>query len=361
MGNISCELFIHSNSPHLQQLYAGFKLLQAQGVIKLLFHVLNKKTPDLLGVGPNSLKVILNGEKVLMYDTFDGHQINSDVLNNVDFYFKRSYLSSEVAKIDSDGKVFPLGLNYLLYEPSPSVFFVRRAVLEKTFLEKAKYLTKMLGFKGLFSNSMIYVPRPNTCFAYPDYQLPPRVLFMTHLWDPDTNSVKAERLGLDKKAKEIINEMRVGCVRVLKRELGPRFYGGIAPDEYSKRFFGDCILPNDQLARKGSYMALLRQYPIGVATTGLFGSVGWKFAEYISHSKAIVSEKLNYKIPGSIDNEKNYLEFANTDECVSAAIRLMDDHALRYEMMLNNYHYYQSYLKPDSLILNTITTALTNS
>jgi hypothetical protein len=184
---------------------------------------------------------------------------------------------------------------------------------------------------------------------------------MTHLWDPDIRSAKAELLGLDKRAKERINEMRVGCIRALKRELGPRFFGGIVPDEYSARYFTDCLLPNDQLARKGNYMALLRQYPIGIATTGLFGSVGWKYAEYISHSKAIVSEKLNYKIPGPMENGKNYLEFDNPDECVSAAKRLLEDHALRYEMMLNNYRYYQSYLKPDSLILNTITIALSSN
>ena len=101
-------------------------------------------------------------------------------------------------------------------------------------------------------------------------------------------------------------------------------------------------------------MKLLREFPIGIATTGLHGSIGWKLAEYVSYSKAIVTEKLNYRVPGHFEKELNYLDFVSPEGCVESAARLFQNYSLRCQLMINNYRYYQSYLRPDSLVLNTL-------
>jgi hypothetical protein len=361
MNKIKCVLYCYSNSAHLQQIYTGFSLLQRQGVIDLSYKLLKEKPSDLRGAGPNGLKVVVNDAKTLFYDTFDGYQINGDILNKVDCYFKRSFSRSYVTEeLNGQHKIHPLGLNYLVYENSPSLFLLQRSILEKHFRRKITNAFTSLAIETITGGKDFYVPRVNNCYASPQFDQAPRVLFMTHLWSPQANSAKSERLGLTKESLESINEMRVACIRELKKEFGERYFGGIAPDEYSIQHYRDFLLPAGNLAKKGNYMEMLRQFPICIATTGLFGSIGWKFAEYVCFSKAIVSEKLNYLVPGLDGAEENYLEFSTPESCVEAVSRLFDDRNLRTKLMINNSHYYHSFLRPDSLIMNTLATAQLN-
>jgi hypothetical protein len=107
-------------------------------------------------------------------------------------------------------------------------------------------------------------------------------------------------------------------------------------------------------------MKLLKRFPICIATTGIHGSIGWKIAEYVSYSKAIVTERLNYRVPGNFEKELNYLEFVSPEDCVESAVRLFQDYKLRCQLMINNYRYYQSYLRPDSLVMNTLAIAISS-
>jgi len=358
MDKIACTLFCYSNSAHVQQLYTGFGLLQRQGIIDLSFQLLKERPPDLPGVGPNGLKVVINGEKLLFYDTFDGYQINPNVLGKVDFYFKRSFLPSAIDKNMIYRKVFPLGLNYLVYEGSPSFFSLKRTGLEKRFVGKIKNVFNALEIDRLVGSKTFFIPRVSNCFAYPLPAQPSRVLFMTHLWDPGHTSVKSELLGLSRESLEAVNEMRVKCIRALKKEFGDKFFGGVVVDEYSTRNFPDCLIQEARNAQKGNYLAMLPQYPVCVTTTGLFGSIGWKFAEYICFSWAIVSEKLSYEVPGLCGAGENYLEFTTPEGCVAAVSQLFEDRELLVKIMMNNYRYYLSYLRPDLLILNTLIHAM---
>jgi hypothetical protein len=104
-------------------------------------------------------------------------------------------------------------------------------------------------------------------------------------------------------------------------------------------------------------MHAARIWLICVATTGLHGSIGGKFAEYVCLSKAILSEKLQYAVPGDLREGRNYLEFTTADECVEQAWRLFSDRALRNRLMCNNARYYNAWLRPDMLILNSLLTA----
>ena len=179
--------------------------------------------------------------------------------------------------------------------------------------------------------------------SYPNFNLEPKVLFMVRAWD--TNLIE------DKSQKEIVeelNETRAQCVRILRKEFGERFFGGLAHDDYAVRNFKDCLLPKSELSNKSKYLEILKSFPICVTTAGLNRSNGWKLGEYVALSKAIITEPLHFQVPGDFAKEINYLEFTSPDELVNAAARLFENRVLRFEIMMNNYRYYHSYLKPDS-------------
>jgi hypothetical protein len=147
----------------------------------------------------------------------------------------------------------------------------------------------------------------------------------------------------------------------LRREFGNAFFGGIAPGKEACERFSDAVVPDARLCRPRNYLALLRQFPICVATSGLWKSNGWRLAEYAAQGKAIVTERLAYGVPGTFTPGANYLDFGTAEECVTAATRLMSDRQLRVQMSINNYHYYRSHVRPDSLVLNSLATALAHS
>ena len=168
---------------------------------------------------------------------------------------------------------------------------------------------------------------------------------------PRTLSARDERIS--------INIMRARCMQLLKEEFGNFFYGGFVHSKYALDNFHDVVLPDKRTSEKQTYTGLVRQYPICIATTGLYGSIGFKMAEYIAFSKAIVSERLNYSVPGGFNRGKNYLDFTTPEECVDQAVRLFNDRQMQAQMMQDNWQYYESFLRPDRLIWRTLKVGLT--
>ena len=70
--------------------------------------------------------------------------------------------------------------------------------------------------------------------------------------------------------------------------------------------------------------------------------------------KAIVCEELRYEVPGDFLPMKNYLPFSNTEECIGAVEKLVNDPEYMYQMKLNNLMYYYQYLMPDRLVKRTL-------
>jgi hypothetical protein len=347
---ITCELFSRPYSLHLEQLYTGFGILYRKGIIQLIQRICKGD------VETSHLKVVMNGESVLYYDTEDSPEINNEVLKEVDFYFKRSYSDEEIGKLNDreKEKIFPLGLNYPVFSRGFDALLIKRVAVQKG-------IGKLLAFvEGMgidyFLGGNPYIPRVNRLEFYPALKLPPKVLFMIRAWDPS----KLKPGSISSKG-ENINDTRAQCVRMLKREFGKRFLGGFRHDDYSRERFSDCLLSDNNLAKKKNYMKLLREFPICIATTGLHGSIGFKLAEYVCYSKAIVTERLNCRVPGHFEKELNYLEFVSPNGCLESTIRLFQDHKLRQQLMINNYRYYQSYLRPDSLVLNTLAIAMSSA
>lgn len=348
-----CKIIAHSDSPHLSQVYTGFRLLQQAGALKLHYELgdcqlrgkaLRQHAPPLGG-----LYVQLNDGHVVYYDVRDGADFDAEALDVADFYFKRSYSRADTPAQYSN-KVMPLGLNYEIYPDKPSVADIRKWMsqprLSKYFLRSAAQIaTQLTGYPFLF------VPTLSRVQAMPDVSSEPRILFMMHAWDPDEIADLPEATRADRRH---VNAMRAECVSVLRQAFGERFYGGFAHSEYALKHYPDALLPDNQLAGKAKYLELLKNHAICIATTGLHGSIGWKFAEYVAFSRAIVSEQLAFEVPHGFQQGSHYLAFSTAQECAEVVARLMQDTALRTQLMQNNHAYYQHYLKPDQLVAHTL-------
>lgn len=350
---IKCELIANSDSEHLQQIYTGFSLLHRQGFLELKQTIpgeflQNKNQPNRWADYKFfNTKVIVNEKISVCYDMHDWDWIDEEVLRETDFYFKRSYDENSVSQLEEKQKVFPLGLNYPVSNSERDSFKLQRAAFYSG-KEKIKTIVKGLRIDK-FLGGKSKAEQLKNLEAYPDFNLEPKVLFMAKAWDP--NLIEAKK---QKEIVEAINETRAECVRVLRKEFGGRFFGGLEHDDYSKKNFKDALLPDGNLSNKRKYLEILKGFPICVATTGLNNSNGWKLGEYVALSKAIISEPLHYRVPGNFMKEKNYLEFAAPEELVESATRLFEDENLRLAMMTNNYRYYQGFVKPDALVLNSL-------
>ncbi len=359
MSAISCRLLYRSASPHLQQLYTGFGLLQRSGFLRLSQEPRRTPVnygngePHLRDAGHAHLDVLVGNALRLHFDTHDSQELAFGELHNCDFYFKRSYLPAAVNSLPPDqrGKVLPLGLNYRVLPDATDPFAMRRG-LSMTGLSRVT----LSAFKQALdtNNRFGFQPRLAQMEAPPDLRADPNVLFLVAAYDPYDDPARSQEKIDDRIS---INETRARCLKLLKDALGPRFTGGFTPNRFTQENYPDLVVAEGSTSQQ-NYLRTLKSFPICVASTGLHGSTGWKLAEYVAFSKAILSERLVYDTPGAFEPPANYIEFTSAEECLNGAVRLIEDTALRQQIMRNNAAYYRAYLRPDALVRNALTAAL---
>lgn len=364
MTQINCTLYCHSCSSHLQQLYTGFDMLAESGTIKLRQKFVNsssisasRKKHLKKAARAHLIVELLTGERqksILHFDNADSPEIDESNLQNCDIYFKRSFSRRYINERHSEHKdnIYPLGLNYrVLPNRFNMTTLYRNVSLANSIREKLGGVRSSIDIK----NKTKFYPRLRNLHALPLVSYEPKVLFMVTAYDPYDNPKRPKE-----KIEERIhnNEFRANCVRALRNELGPKFFGGFIHNKYTREHYKDVLLDNPQSGKKQNYLQILREFPVCVATTGLHGSIGWKFAEYVAFSKAIVSEKLNYEVPGFFQPGHNYLEFFSPEDCVEQSMKLLSNQQLRTKLMLNNSIYYHQYVKPDMLVFNAICVAM---
>jgi hypothetical protein len=174
---------------------------------------------------------------------------------------------------------------------------------------------------------------------------------MAKAWDPrevagDSAAKAAECVAM--------NELRAECIAQLQARLGARFHGGFQHNEFAARHYPRLLLHDNLLSAKRAYLRLLRDFPICIATGGLHGSIGWKLAEYVAFSKAIVSERLGYQLPGRFEPSSHYLEFSTPAQCVEQALTLMEQPSLRRALMNSNWEYFNGYVRPDAVVARAL-------
>lgn len=354
MPPIECRLIVHSPlAEHRQQLETGFAMLERRGLVRLTQSFadpvpvpLDQHLRDSAGT---HLRVVVNGRLRLHYDLHDAHEIHPLNIERCDFYFKRSFLRSYVEAMPAwPAKVLPLGLNYsVLPDFADSAAFERALRLGGGFAGKLAAALEALDA----GNRLRFSGRLRHLEALPKPAMGPRVLFLVNAYDPHARRDRSPRKVEEYRA---INEMRARCIRRLRAAFGSRFLGGFSHNAYTERAYPDLLVERHAVTRRRHYLRTLAGHPICVATTGLHGSTGWKFAEYVATARAIVSEPLTYEVPGPLAEGDHYLAFRDPDGCAEACARLVEDHDLRTRLMVANARYYRSHLRPDVLVLNTL-------
>lgn len=338
--------------PHLMQLYTGFFELEKKGIISL--KVVPKKTNK---YDAPVINVTVNNKYKVVYDTMDGLiWINGTLEENLkhfqenyksDFYFKRSYTPTLEAYNNTGGKLLPLGLNYNIH-PDKNILH-----LNPTLNDKFKYIAKTNGLlKKLLKKSFFYT----SDFEYfPVDAAEDRILFLTRVWNPYDGRPEASKIH-----REQINETRINCITACQKAFGKRFTGGLFMDDFSKKHYQSLAIPFS-FTNKSSFVQAVKDHTICIATTGLHDSIGWKMGEYVAASRAIVSEPLKYQLPGNFEKDRNYYEFENADHLLKRIQFLLDNRAEKLKMMEDNFRYYNNYVKPDVMLLNTLITVCNSS
>jgi len=350
------ELFLYSRSLHISMIVTGFLMLYEQGIIKLkiITNFKNKyKFPH-----PHFVEAIVNN-KAILYDCWDlcdwtaadwekekwqDISYNETLLTGIDFYFKRSFLSSRnnVFSAINKKKIFPLGFNfYVSFKNNP---------LDKYNIFSIDYL-KHIAKKHVFTHKFTKPLFIEDIEATANYVISKdlKIIFFSRLWDPHGKDV-----WNDDKKKEIeyINKTRIDIILKLKQLYPNNFIGGI---EYSRLAVDLCkdIILSGSMTNRINYINTMKNSDICIGSMGLHESIGWKTGEYIAAARAIINEKFHFEVPYSFKPIKNYLPFENYDECLSAVSSLMNNPDLVYEQKKENEKYYNNYLRPDKQVLNT--------
>lgn len=354
------QLLYGSISPHIQQLYTGLLMLHRRRVLTLTqrprttaisYH---SDAPHLRDAGHAHADVVVNSQTRIHFDTHDSPDVAIGELDATDFYFKRSYSPTSITSLPASQreKILPLGLNYNVLPDGFDIYALKRRLrLARSLRQRMAAFKFALDVNNVFG----FQPRMRVMQSRPVPGTQPRVLFLVAAYDPYDGSARSAQ---NREETVLRNETRARCIALLRKELGSRFMGGFTPSRFALERYGKLVVTQVSTTQEG-YLRALRDYPICVATTGLHGSSGWKLAEYVAFSKAIVSETLQYAVPGEFEPNRNFLEFTSAEQCVQASVRLIEDADLRRALMHNNERYYHACVRPDSLVLNALRTAMT--
>jgi hypothetical protein len=353
-NGINVELHLISKSPHTSMVITGFLLLQKQDAIKCkikLCYENLRKYPH-----PHFVESIING-KMVLFDTWDlcdwnaadwdnekwGINAIEAQMDNIDFYFKRSYSDEKDSVLSNKNrnKIYPLGFNYHVTH--------RNNPIDKHRILSYSWI-KQTAKKWLFPERLISqytIDKFEASANYVDAK-DLKIIFFTRLWSPNRlqNEQKEEE-------KRYINRMRIEIIRKLNKLYPNNFYGGIENTDFAQKMCKDIIISNEY-SKRTNYLKRMKRSDICIGTMGLHESIGWKTGEYISASRAVVNERLHYKVPGEFKAGENYLSFDTVDECLSLVTSLMDNPDKVYEMKKANERYYHTYLRPDRQIVNDI-------
>ncbi|MEZ5182431.1 MAG: glycosyltransferase [Acidimicrobiales bacterium] len=316
---------------HLTQILAGLAVLAERGELEVAVRPL---PPDRWRTDDPVLRVELDDGQRVAIDLRDGTDVSASDLDWCTGYRKRSYAT---AAHGGDERITPLGLNFPVshgsdWRASQVAWTLRRAPLLGP--GRTANLLRLLA-RGQ--------PRLAAFEAGPDADDPPGVLLVTRVWDP--RRVSGEKAA----AWEAMNEQRADCVRALADALGERFVGGLSPSPWAIERYGDLVL-GDREVRRDRYLARVRSAAVCVATSGLRSSNGWRLAEYLAASRAVVSEPLHHEVPGTLGAGAGLATFRDADELVRVVQGLLEDPDRRRALAVAGHEHYRAHVRPDALV-----------
>lgn len=348
------ELRYFSTMPHLSMIITGFRLLAQQGVIKKLSIIdATNEVPSLSNT--MIVEATIDSRLKIAYDVCDGYvnfqTVNDAYASSVDFYFMRSFSAELNKKLFPNANILPLGMNYCCIVKGYN-FNTSLDIKSSTKNAVKKFLSKF--------NPQISIP-----FDYRKYEFPPtyrtdrspKIMFNTRLWNPK-GDIGEKKWDREHPERVHINNTRIRVIQQARSLYGADFSGGLYSTQYAKETAPtDLLLPNSKTTKRG-YLRAMQSCDICIGSEGLHGSIGWKTAEYVASSKAIIMERPKYTLPGDFKEGQNYLGFSDEKECMKQLEYLFNNRDKIVELQKNNQKYYNKWLRPDMQILQTLKLAL---
>ena len=319
-------LYFNSTLPHFSQLFAGLEFLAAKKKISLTYQLDPGKYPV------NIFKLQVNG-KIIFFDLADYSGVNLDLYNECDFYIKRMLLKTDHEQMP---KLIPYGLYYPVY--------ISNDYLKFLFLKDLSYWKYSLKYWPFFSRILKLkdsIATNNFLKMSSEPADTKKVIFRSRLWNAGEHHPKWKR-----EKRNRLNDDRVKMNRLLRRELGADFAGGVRRDSFSEKICPDLLLSEKEFHRK-IYLRELRKSSIGIMSPGLEESIGAKFGEYMAFGLAVITSPVNrYQFLGPLKEGEHYLEYNSTEECLEKTMALYSNDSLRRKMQQANIKYYNDWLHP---------------
>lgn len=369
---VKCLFYLpgrHLISSHIAQTLFGFLKLARDGVVDLSFSYGADKT-----LPPCSWLVEIDGRRVCC-DTADANlntpaEIDALLEKNFDFIFKRSFDPTVAREVKHKDRYFPLGLFFRFFPPRFNIAAVegcQRSVFSQRFARILRILSGRSAIKS-FIPYTAEADRYWTVGSAPNPNID--ILFTTRLWgncaDNPNGGRHENRLGHgtcftnapDWKER---TEERIAFLREFREHFKNRkIVCGVSDSPLAREFCPDLVLPH-RITGRANYRKMIGRSKVCVTTTGLWGSTGGKFTEFVSAGKAIVSNPLNHTVPGEFAEGKNYLAFTDKEELFERCERLLTCSEEARLMGLRNAWYYRHYVRPDMMVLNMIRTVAGDS
>jgi len=339
-------LLCSSSGEHLGQLYAGFALIEATGRIEVELRTTDRFDP---GGGGTILQAEIDGHRVV-YDTRDISTIDSELLAWSTTYFKRGFDPTVVAASKRPGAIRPLGLNYGVYSDGDWRYRRMAWSLLRLRPNNARAVATRVARLSAFGSRFTDTGRSSAsvdAFEEDPAHAGRGVLLLTRTWDPQR--VQGERADMRRE----MNRTRVEGIRLLRKELGPRFVGGLSPSTDSVRDYPD-LVADPAVVKKPAYLRAMRASAVCVTSRGLVDSNGWRLAEYVAAARAIVTEPLAHTVPGEFTAGCNYLEYSDPQSLLEAVHQLLGDDEKRAAMRAANHGYYLDHVRPDAIVSRTL-------
>ncbi len=342
-------LYPAPQSVHIAQVLTGLVALERQGSIDI-------------GIGPRGVlpealrlrhhlwaDLEYDGTcRRVCFDMLDSTDVDEAIVRAADVYFKRGYTAEVHAASDWQVRTIrPYGLNYECFAQSLR-FRALWYALARDDRQLPGVVTKMAN--GLIGRWQKPLGERNQLAVSAEVPAAERVMFTTRLWGRD------QVPAIDPCVLERLNASRVATVLALKSAFAGRFTGGLVDNAAARATAPDLVVPDD--TSRAAYIARMQRHLVCVTTTGLHGSTGWKFAEYIAASRCVVSEPLVHAPMVPLEAGVHYLSAPSAEACVAACDRLLSDPTLAADMRRANAHYYAHYLRPDCLLQRCLNVAM---
>jgi hypothetical protein len=268
---------------------------------------------------PFSMALNVDGLKIGIEVWDHADRWDAGLLEWCDVYAKRNMNARHPGAFPH--KVIPFGLNWACHS--------RRSMLA-AFTAIAGALPR--ASKARLHEVYRYLVTPHWRFFEhgPEQPVENAILFQTRVWEPE-----------EAPGDEAINEQRIGLLLALRREFGHRVLGGVVPGPLALKNYPELI--TDQPCRQPQFIRWAKKPLIGIYFRGLFGSIGFKMAEYLAASKCIVSEPIENELPSPLDA---LVVYKSNEECLTACERLLSDRSLAHSRREQSWKYYEAYVSP---------------